>query len=72
MKLSSKNGMYDQVTNFEFVDSELLITLKDNSKTSLVDKDKYIGYMDKGEGRMDYCLKIIIFILRYKLIDQIQ
>ena len=45
-----KNGKYDQVTNFEFVDSELLITLKDNSKTSLVDKDKYIGYMDKGEG----------------------
>ena len=44
------NGKYDQVTNFEFVDSELLITLKDNSKTSLVDKDKYIGYMDKGEG----------------------
>ena len=45
-----KNGKYDQVTNFEFVDSELLITLKDNSKTSLVDQDKYIGYMDKGEG----------------------
>ena len=45
-----KNGKYDQVTNFEFVDSELLITLNDNSKTSLVDKDKYIGYMDKGEG----------------------
>ncbi len=48
--ISLKNGKYDQVTNFEFVDSELLITLKDNSKTSLVDKDKYIGYMDKGEG----------------------
>tara|TARA_B100000963_G_scaffold129185_1_gene112722 strand:+ start:1142 stop:3340 length:2199 start_codon:yes stop_codon:yes gene_type:complete len=45
-----KNGKYDQVTKFEFVDSELLITLKDNSKTSLVDQDKYIGYMDKGEG----------------------
>ncbi len=45
-----KNGKYDQVTNFEFVDSELLITLNDNSKTSLIDKDKYIGYMDKGEG----------------------
>ena len=45
-----KNGKYEQVTNFEFVDSELLVTLKDNSKTSLVDKDKYIGYMDKGEG----------------------
>ena len=45
-----KNGKYEQVTNFEFVDSELLITLNDNSKTSLVDKDKYIGYMDKGEG----------------------
>jgi len=45
-----KNGTYQDVTNFEFVDSELLITLKDNSKTSLTDKDKYIGYMDKGEG----------------------
>ena len=45
-----KNGNYDKVTNFEFVDSELLITLQDNTKTSLVDKDKYIGYMDKGEG----------------------
>ena len=45
-----KSGTYDQVINFEFVDSELLITLKDNSKTSLIDKDKYIGYMDKGEG----------------------
>ena len=45
-----KNGNYDKVTKFEFVDSELLITLQDNTKTSLVDKDKYIGYMDKGEG----------------------
>ena len=45
-----RNGTYDQVINFEFVESELLITLKDNSKTSLIDKDKYIGYMDKGEG----------------------
>ena len=45
-----KNGNYDKVINFEFVDSELLITLQDNTKTSLVDKDKYIGYMDKGEG----------------------
>ena len=44
------NGTYDQVINFEFIDSELLITLKDNSKTSLIDNDKYIGYMDKGEG----------------------
>ena len=45
-----ENGTYQDVTNFEFVDSELLVTLKDNSKTSLTDKDKYIGYMDKGEG----------------------
>ena len=45
-----KNGKYAEVMNFEFVDSELLITLKDKSKTSLIDKDKYIGYMDKGEG----------------------
>ena len=45
-----KNGNYDKVINFEFVDSELLVTLQDNTKTSLVDKDKYIGYMDKGEG----------------------
>ena len=45
-----ENGTYQDVTNFEFVDSELLVTLKDSSKTSLTDKDKYIGYMDKGEG----------------------
>ena len=45
-----KNGKYAEVMNFEFVDSELLITLKDKSKTSLIDKEKYIGYMDKGEG----------------------
>ena len=45
-----ENGTYQDVTNFEFVDSELLVTLKDNSKTTLTNKDKYIGYMDKGEG----------------------
>ena len=45
-----EHGTYQDVTNFEFVDSELLVTLKDSSKTSLTDKDKYIGYMDKGEG----------------------
>ena len=45
-----QQGTYDQVIKFEFIESELSITLSDGSKTSLVDKDKYLGYKDKGEG----------------------
>ena len=45
-----QQGTYDQVIKFEFIESELSITLSDGSKTTLVDKDKYVGYKDKGEG----------------------
>ena len=43
-------GTYDQVIRFDFIDSELLMTLKDGSKVNLKDIDKYVGYKDKGEG----------------------
>ena len=43
-------GTYDQVIKFDFIDSELLMTLKDGSKVNLKDIDKYLGYKDKGEG----------------------
>ena len=43
-------GSYDQVIKFDFIDSELLMTLKDGSKVNLKDIDKYVGYKDKGEG----------------------
>ena len=43
-------GTYDQVIKFDFIDSELLMTLKDGSKVNLKDIDKYVGYKDKGEG----------------------
>jgi malate synthase len=45
-----QQGTYDQAIKFEFIESELSITLSDGSKTSLVDKNKYVGYKDKGEG----------------------
>ena len=43
-------GKYENVINFEFVDSEILMTLSDGKKVNLKEKEKYIGYMDKGEG----------------------
>ena len=43
-------GTYDQVIKFDFIDSELLMTLKDGTKVNLKDIDKYVGYKDKGEG----------------------
>ena len=43
-------GKYENVINFEFVDSEILMTLNDGKKVNLKEKEKYIGYMDKGEG----------------------
>ena len=52
-----KNGKYEDVIRFEFVDSELLLTLKDKSKTSLIDKDQYIGYMDKGKDAFGLLFK---------------
>ena len=45
-----KSGAYEDAIKFEFIDSEILITLKDGSKTELLNKEKYIGYMDKGKG----------------------
>ena len=45
-----ENGTFNKATNFEFIDSEIVITLDDGSKTHLLNKDQYIGYMDKGEG----------------------
>ena len=45
-----ENGTFNKATNFEFIDSEIVITLNDGSKTHLLNKDQYIGYMDKGEG----------------------
>ena len=45
-----EKGRYDQVIKFNFIDSELLMTLKDGTKTNLIEIDKYIGYKDKGEG----------------------
>ena len=51
------NGKFKDVIKFEFINSELLLTLKDKSKTRLVNKDKYIGYMDKGEGKFGLLFK---------------
>ena len=45
-----EKGKYNQVVNFAFVDSELLVTLDDNTTTYLHNKEHYIGYKDKGEG----------------------
>ena len=45
-----ENGTFNKATNFEFIDSEIVIILNDGSKTHLLNKDQYIGYMDKGEG----------------------
>ncbi|MAQ97716.1 MAG: malate synthase G [Gammaproteobacteria bacterium] len=52
-----KNGKYKDVIKFEFVNSELQLTLKDKSKTSLVNNNQYIGYMDKGEGAFGLLFK---------------
>ena len=45
-----KNGNFNKVVNFEFIKSEIAFTLDDNSKTALLNKDQYVGYMDKGQG----------------------
>ena len=43
-------GKFNEVIDFEFVDGELFFTLESGKKVKLKDKEKYIGYMDKGEG----------------------
>ena len=45
-----EKGSYSEVLKFQFIDSELLMTLKDGSKINLKNKDQYIGYKDDGEG----------------------
>jgi len=45
-----EEGSYDEVLKFEFVDSELSMTLKNGSKVNLKNKDQYVGYKDDGEG----------------------
>ena len=45
-----EEGLYDDVLKFEFVDSELSMTLKNGSKVNLKNKDQYVGYKDDGEG----------------------
>ena len=50
-------GSFDQVTNFSFVNHELSITLENNKNTSLKQNDKYIGYMDKGNGAFGLLFK---------------
>ncbi|MFL2708390.1 MAG: malate synthase G [Gammaproteobacteria bacterium] len=51
------NGDYHNVIKFEFINGELLMTLKDKSTTHLKDKKQYIGYMDKGEGAFGLLFK---------------
>ncbi len=50
-------GSFDQVINFSFVNHELSITLENNKNTSLQHNDKYIGYMDKGNGAFGLLFK---------------
>ena len=45
-----QTGKFNEVIDFEFVDGELFFTLASGKKVKLKDKEKYIGYMDKGEG----------------------
>jgi malate synthase len=45
-----QTGKFNEVIDFEFIDSELFFTLDSGNKVMLKDKEKYIGYMDKGEG----------------------
>ncbi len=45
-----QTGKFNEVIDFEFVDGELFFTLESGKKVKLKDKEKYIGYMDKGEG----------------------
>ena len=43
-------GKFNEVINFEFIDNELFLTLDSGKKVNIKEKEKYIGYMDKGEG----------------------
>ena len=45
-----QSGSYDQVIQFQFIDSELSMKLEDGKKVYLKDIDQYVGYKDEGEG----------------------
>ncbi|MDC3066666.1 malate synthase G [Gammaproteobacteria bacterium] len=45
-----QSGSYDQVIQFQFIDSELSMKLEDGKKVNLKDIDQYVGYKDEGEG----------------------
>ena len=45
-----QSGSYDQVIQFQFIDSELSMKLEDGKKVSLKHIDQYVGYKDEGEG----------------------
>ncbi len=45
-----QKGSYDQVIQFEFIDSELSMKLDDGNTVGLKDIDQYVGYKDEGEG----------------------
>ena len=45
-----QSGSYDQVIQFQFIDSELSMKLEDGKKVYLKDIDQYLGYKDEGMG----------------------
>ena len=45
-----QSGSYDQVIQFQFIDSELSMKLEDGKKVYLKDIDQYVGYKDEGMG----------------------
>ena len=45
-----QSGSYDQVIQFQFIDSELSMKLEDGKKVNLKDIDQYVGYKDEGMG----------------------
>ena len=45
-----QSGSYDQVIQFQFIDSELSMKLENGKKVNLKDIDQYVGYKDEGEG----------------------
>ena len=48
-----ENGSYNHVTGFEFIDHNIVAKLSDGSTSSLIDKEKYIGYRDNGNDSID-------------------
>ncbi len=51
------NGSHTDVTNYSVIDDELTIKLSDNTKTSLKDKNKYIGFNRIDEDSYEVLLK---------------